>query len=150
VVEIAIAPVAEAVPGHLDRGTELAAVEQIGQLVGLILGEHGNGHGVAFVVENAAQALPVERINSGADVGGDVDRGCHRRSLLFADIRLKRFARRVREIRRPRGGADSVRESPATDPSNRSRGSIRPFRRWPGHGSAGGCSSTCFRRSTAG
>ena len=34
---------------------------------------------MALVVELGAEALPIERVDPLADVGGDVDRGCHRR-----------------------------------------------------------------------
>src|SRR6185503_18311706 len=44
-LEIAVAPVAEAVAGHVDRRAEVAAVEEAGEFGGLGVGEQRGGHG---------------------------------------------------------------------------------------------------------
>jgi len=64
VVEIAVAPVAEAVARHVDRRAKAAAVEEIGELRALGGLEHRSGYREAAGVELGAQVVPVERADA--------------------------------------------------------------------------------------
>jgi hypothetical protein len=67
-VEVAVAAVAEAVAGHVDRRAEAVAVEQRGEEAALLRGEHGRREGEAALVERSDERGPVE----GVDAGGQV------------------------------------------------------------------------------
>ena len=67
VVEVAIPALAEAVTGHVDRGAEAAVLEQLGELVALVGGQHRGGRREAALVELPGQLVPVE----GVDAVGD-------------------------------------------------------------------------------
>jgi hypothetical protein len=69
VVEVAVAAVAEAMAGHVDRRAEAPAFEQVGQLVRLVAIQQRRGDGVGLVVELLAQRVPVERIDPFTEAG---------------------------------------------------------------------------------
>ena len=73
-VEVAVAALAEAVAGHVDRAAEAPAVEQVGQVLGLARVEQRRGDRVAVVVEALVQLGPVERVDALADAGRDCRR----------------------------------------------------------------------------
>jgi len=74
VVEVAIAAVAEAMAGHVDRRAEAPAVEQIRQRRAFTVAQERVADGEAALAELAAQILPVQRVD--APGGGDC-RGAH-------------------------------------------------------------------------
>jgi len=64
VLEVPVAPVPEAVAGHVDRRAEAPAVEQFGERRGLGVGEQRRGHGEAALVELRGQVVPVEGVDA--------------------------------------------------------------------------------------
>jgi hypothetical protein len=67
--EVAVAAVAEAVPGHVDRRPEGVAVEQRRELPALVRVEHRVGDGEALRVEAGLKCRPVERVDAPGDGG---------------------------------------------------------------------------------
>ena len=70
-VEVAVAAVAEAVAGHLDRRAEAAAVEQVRELLRLAVVEQRLGEREAAGVELVAEVVPrevVDAVLEGADL----------------------------------------------------------------------------------
>jgi hypothetical protein len=64
VVEVAVAPVAEAVARHVDRRAKAAAVEQVGQGGALAGLEQSGGDGEAALVQLALKLGPVEGLDA--------------------------------------------------------------------------------------
>ena len=66
-LEVAVAAVAEAVAGHVDRRAEAPAVEQLGEPGGLGGGQQRRGDGEPAVVELGGQVVPVEGVDARLD-----------------------------------------------------------------------------------
>ena len=101
--EVAVAAVAEAVAGHVDRGAEAAPVEEVRQRLALGRAEERLGDREPALLELLAQVLPGERVDAVADVGrgaGRGHRGRHRHASCLVvctypgeTVRGRRFVR---------------------------------------------------------
>jgi hypothetical protein len=63
-VEVAVAAVAEAVAGHVDRRPEAPALEQGGQVAALGRAQQRLGHGEAAGVELLLEVVPGQRVDA--------------------------------------------------------------------------------------
>lgn len=71
-VEVAVAAVAEAVAGHVDRRAKLAAFEQVGQLTALVGVQQGFADREPPAVESGAQLVPGQRVDTLAMVTAEL------------------------------------------------------------------------------
>jgi hypothetical protein len=100
-VEVAVAAVAEAMTGHVDRRAEPPVLEQRREVVALVRVQEGIGDGEAAVVERRAERVPVEGVDAVRERGGG---GRHKEANAAGACDV----RSLRDVLRPKCARDDA------------------------------------------